>query len=70
MAADTERAERKIIHAIQHWRNFIMKYLRIILFLQVLFSLSLTMPDLPDAAQQNLLLFYSNDVIGETEPCG
>jgi hypothetical protein len=47
-----------------------MKYLRIILFLQVLFSLSLTMPDLPDAAQQNLLLFYSNDVIGETEPCG
>lgn len=22
------------------------------------------------AGEQNLLLFYSNDVIGETEPCG
>lgn len=23
-----------------------------------------------DSGEQNLLLFYSNDVIGETEPCG
>ena len=22
------------------------------------------------AGEQNLLIFYSNDVIGETEPCG
>ena len=26
--------------------------------------------DLADSGEQNLLLFYSNDVIGETEPCG
>ncbi len=23
-----------------------------------------------ESGEQNLLLFYSNDVIGETEPCG
>jgi hypothetical protein len=26
--------------------------------------------DIADSGEQNLLLFYSNDVIGETEPCG
>jgi hypothetical protein len=39
--------------------------------------LSLTASEIPvtaaraaAASEQNLLLFYSNDVIGETEPCG
>jgi hypothetical protein len=26
--------------------------------------------EIADSGEQNLLLFYSNDVMGETEPCG
>ena len=41
----------------------------------IIVLLSLTAPVLATATadvndEQNLLIFYSNDVIGETEPCG
>jgi len=42
----------------------------IFFLLQFLFTAGLAQPGFPKAAQQNLLLFYSNDVIGETDPCG
>jgi hypothetical protein len=47
-----------------------MRRFVILFFLQCLFAAGLTLPGTPQAAQQNLLLFYSNDVLGETEPCG
>jgi hypothetical protein len=48
-----------------------MRRFLILLFLQCLCAAGLALPDLTKAAQQqNLLLFYSNDVIGETDPCG
>jgi len=47
-----------------------MRRFAIIFFLHCLFAAGLAQPDSSKAAQQNLLLFYSNDVIGETEPCG
>ncbi len=47
--------------------------MRPLFILFVLLSLALSgisAADATAAAGQNLLLFYSNDVAGETEPCG
>ena len=41
----------------------------LIVFLSLIPSGS-TIADSAGTGKQNLLLFYSNDVIGETEPCG
>jgi len=43
--------------------------------LMVILLLSLVAPGINSAeanvaGEQNLLIFYSNDVVGETEPCG
>ncbi len=46
-------------------RRFIM----LILFLSLIPSVS-TIAGSSVAGEQNILLFYSNDVLGETEPCG
>jgi hypothetical protein len=47
-----------------------MRRFVILFFLQCLFVSGLALPGSLKAAQQDLLLFYSNDVMGETEPCG
>ena len=47
--------------------------MRFIIMLTVLLSLLGTEAHIAVAkvaGEQNLLVFYSNDVIGETEPCG
>ena len=45
--------------------------MRYILMLFVLFGLTISGIYAAAASEeQNLLIFYSNDVIGETEPCG
>jgi len=45
--------------------------MRYILMLLVLFYLTISGINAAFASgEQNLLVFYSNDVIGETEPCG
>ena len=41
----------------------------LMVLLSLLFSGMHTAAAAP-AREQNLLLFYSNDVLGETEPCG
>ena len=41
----------------------------LIIFLSLIPSGS-TIAGSKDAGEQKLLLFYSNDVLGETEPCG
>jgi len=46
---------------------------RSVIMLIVLLSLiaaEIQAADFSESGEQNLLLFYSNDVIGETEPCG
>jgi len=47
-----------------------MKILMILFLLHCIFAAGLALPGSPRAAEQKLLLFYSNDVVGETEPCG
>jgi hypothetical protein len=47
--------------------------MRPLFILIILFSLAATILTTAKAdvsGEQNLLIFYSNDVIGETEPCG
>jgi len=42
----------------------------ILIFLLSLIAAKLQAADVPAPEDQNLLIFYSNDVAGETEPCG
>jgi hypothetical protein len=47
-----------------------MRSVTILFLLYCIFAAGLALPGSPRAAEQKLLLFYSNDVLGETEPCG
>ena len=47
-----------------------MRRLIILILLLSLIPSGSTIAGSAVAGEQNLLLFYSNDVIGETEPCG
>jgi hypothetical protein len=45
------------------------RFIFLILFLSLILPGS-TLADSTAVGEHNILLFYSNDVIGETEPCG
>ena len=47
-----------------------MRYLFMLIILLYLIASGIYSADAKNAGEQNLLIFYSNDVIGETEPCG
>lgn len=47
-----------------------MKRLIMLFVVFILFAAEISAAGAALAAGQDLLLFYSNDVIGETEPCG
>jgi len=47
-----------------------MKRLIMLFVVFILFAAGISAAGDALAAGQDLLLFYSNDVIGETEPCG
>ncbi len=47
-----------------------MKRLFMLLLILILIPAGINAGGITVAGEQNLLLFYSNDVMGETEPCG
>jgi hypothetical protein len=47
-----------------------MRLLSILIVLLSLTASGIYAPGATVAGEQNLLIFYSNDVAGETEPCG
>ncbi len=47
-----------------------MRLLFILIALLSLIATGLTTSNAGGSGEQDLLIFYSNDVIGETEPCG
>jgi len=47
-----------------------MRPLFIIVLLLGLTASGIQAADLADPGEQDLLIFYSNDVMGETDPCG
>ena len=47
-----------------------MRRLIILILLLTLIQSGSTLAGSAPGGEQNILLFYSNDVLGETEPCG
>jgi hypothetical protein len=69
MAPDPSGPEKEKIQVILLRRKTLLRHLCIIILALTFFASGSVLAG-SSYGEQRLLLFYSNDVLGETEPCG
>jgi len=70
MAPDFKGTQKKITSLIHDKGSLLMKHLFMLIVMAGLLAAGIVAADTTVDPEQNLLLIYSNDVVGETEPCG
>jgi len=70
MAPDFKGTQKQITPLIHDKGSLLMKHLFMLIVMTGLLAAGIVAADTTVDPEQNLLLIYSNDVVGETEPCG
>jgi len=74
MAPDPKNAQKQKItgnyYGNNHRRQSPMRHLLMFVLLSSLIAPGIQAANMTVSGEQDLIIFYSNDVIGETDPCG